>query len=176
MSRKKPLFRFSLSRGIKNFKSVCKPSSVVYGHLSTNNVSVIPQRYLLNHFRRSNDMKRFVNLATGGVYSCPSRYRKGGVLLPRLFTLTENSAVVFCCTFLKVTFTGISPAPCFFVARTFLIDRLSLPPRPYNRLKSKYDYTLIKHACQQYLKSKKTIKIAFNRLFTKFFKVLPYKC
>ena len=30
------------------FKTVCKPSSVVYGHLSTNIVSNIPQRYLLN--------------------------------------------------------------------------------------------------------------------------------
>ena len=32
------------------FKTVCKPSSVVYGHLSTNNVTVIPQRCLLNGF------------------------------------------------------------------------------------------------------------------------------
>ncbi len=31
-------------------KMVDKPSSVVYGHLSTNNVAVIPQRYLLNRF------------------------------------------------------------------------------------------------------------------------------
>ena len=32
------------------FKSVCKPSSVVYGHLSTNTVTRIPQRYSLNRF------------------------------------------------------------------------------------------------------------------------------
>ena len=42
--------RFSLSGYILLFKTVCKPSSVVYGHLSTNNVTVIPQRYLLNRF------------------------------------------------------------------------------------------------------------------------------
>ena len=34
--------RFSLSGYILLFKTVCKPSSVVYGHLSTNNVTVIP--------------------------------------------------------------------------------------------------------------------------------------
>ena len=32
------------------FKTICKPSSVVYGHLSTNIVTNIPQRYLLNRF------------------------------------------------------------------------------------------------------------------------------
>ena len=36
--------------GVYVFKMVDKPSSVVYGHLSTNNVTVIPQRYLLNRF------------------------------------------------------------------------------------------------------------------------------
>ncbi len=43
--------RFSLARSTKSlFKTVDKPSSVVYGHLSTNIVTNIPQRYLLNPF------------------------------------------------------------------------------------------------------------------------------
>ena len=36
--------------GAYSFKTIDKPSSVVYGHLSTNNVAAIPQRYLLNRF------------------------------------------------------------------------------------------------------------------------------
>jgi len=35
-----------------------------------------------------------------------------GELLPRLFTLTTNVAVFFCCTFLRVASTGSYPAPC----------------------------------------------------------------
>ncbi len=47
-----------------------------------------------------------LNLAPSGVYMDASRYRDAGKLLPHLFTLAESSAVVFCCTFLEVTFTG----------------------------------------------------------------------
>ena len=116
------------------FKTVCKPSSVVYGHLSTNTVSCIPQRYLYKRFGRSNPCEPFVNLATGGVYNATRVATNAVCSYHALSALPINRRFIFCCTFLKVTFTGISPAPCLFVARTFLIDRLSLPPRPYNHL------------------------------------------
>ena len=62
---------FSIFSGVLFFKTIDKPSSVVYGHLSTNNVTVIPQRYLLNHFGETPFVKWFVNLASGGVYIAP---------------------------------------------------------------------------------------------------------
>ena len=64
----------------------------------------------------------FLGLAPGGVYTDARRYRRAGELLPRLFTLTADSAAgIFCCTFLEVTFTGRYPAPLPCGARTFLI-------------------------------------------------------
>ena len=43
---------------------------------------------------------------------CPDCHQPGGELLPRLSILTTCVAVYFCCTFLKVAFTGSYPAPC----------------------------------------------------------------
>ena len=45
-------------------------------------------------------------LAPSGVYMDPSGRPDSGWLLPNLFTLTSIEAVIFCCTFLEVTFTG----------------------------------------------------------------------
>ena len=71
----------------------------------------------------------FLGLAPGGVYTDARRYRRAGELLPRLFTLTADSAaVIFCCTFLEVTFTGRYPAPLPCGARTFLILYRELQP------------------------------------------------
>jgi len=50
-----------------------------------------------------------------------------GELLPRLFTLTTQSmAVIFCCTFLKVTLTWRYQASLLYGARTFLVRYLSV--------------------------------------------------
>ena len=66
----------------------------------------------------------FLGLAPGGVYTDARRYRRAGELLPRLFTLTADSAaVIFCCTFLEVTFTGRYPAPLPCGARTDVYKR-----------------------------------------------------
>ena len=73
-------------------------------------------------------------LASGGVYTA-SRVTEGAVSSYLAFSTLPIQAVIFCCTFLKVTFTGISPAPCSCEARTFLIDSFSLSPRSHNRLK-----------------------------------------
>ena len=48
-----------------------------------------------------------------------------GRLLPCLFTLTFCKAVIFCCTFLKVTLTGRYPASLLYGAQTFLVRCLS---------------------------------------------------
>ena len=94
------------------FKKVYKPSSVVYGHLSTNNVTVIPQRYFL--IRSSETPKeRIVNLASGGVYTAPRVTAQAVSFYLAFSSLPLKTAVIFCCTFLKVASTGISPAPCF---------------------------------------------------------------
>jgi len=61
-------------------------------------------------------------------FTRPVCYHTAGELLPHHFNLTTDdatrpvSAVCFCCTFLKVTFTGRYPAPLPCGARTFLMD------------------------------------------------------
>ena len=57
-------------------------------------------------------MKEFVNLASGGVYIAPHVTVRAVGSYPAFSTLPQKGAVIFCCTFLKVAFTGISPAPC----------------------------------------------------------------
>lgn len=64
--------------------------------------------------KRANNPNASFNLTPGGVYMCHFCYQTCGELLPPLsiLTLSKDKAVYFCCTFLKVTFTGISPALC----------------------------------------------------------------
>lgn len=64
---------------------------------------------------------------------CLVCHHTSGELLPPLFTLTlpNSTAVVFCCTFLKVSLTGRYPAPLLFGARTFLICNLAIYIRDY---------------------------------------------
>lgn len=116
------------------FKPVYKPGSVVYGHLSRSFVSKALERYFSKTTKQKHLNGSFVNLASGGVYIafCVT---EEAVRSYRTFSSLPKRAVVFCCTFLKITFTGISPAPCFCEARTFLINGFSPFPRPYNRLK-----------------------------------------
>ena len=71
------------------FKWICKPSSVLYDHLSTNNVTVIPQRYFNKPILR-NSIKPICQSCVGWGLHCLPRYRRSGGLLPRLFTLTPK--------------------------------------------------------------------------------------
>jgi len=85
-------------------------------------------------------------------------------LTPPFHPYRKISAVYFCCTFLKVAFTGVSPAPCFYKARTFLIDGFSPPPQPHNLLGVGYFISFF-YFCQDFyssVKKKKTVYI--NRL------------
>ena len=77
-------------------KKIGKPSSVVYGHLSTLAVADKFKRYS----RRSSGGQPYITIAQScsewGLHGTP-RYRSVGELLPRLSTLTEAS---FCGLFL----------------------------------------------------------------------------
>lgn len=93
---------------------VCKPSSVLNGHLSRTYISARLKRCgeLAGHFYAP-------DLASSGVYIAHC-CQIAGELLPRLSILTANAAVFFCCTVLEVAFTGSYPAPMPCDARTFL--------------------------------------------------------
>ena len=45
-------------------------------------------------------------------FTRPRCLHSAGELLPRLFILTLAGGFLFCCTFLKVAFTGCYPASC----------------------------------------------------------------
>ena len=83
--------------------------------------------YVLSHQFRGwrAALALFLGVAPDGVYICPICHHTGGELLPRLFTLTTFVAVIFCCTFLKVTLTGRYPASLLYGARTFLVRCLA---------------------------------------------------
>ena len=90
---------------------ICKPSSVVYGHLSSRIVADAFERYS----RRTSGEQPYATCAqscTGrGLHGTP-RCRGVGELLPPLSILADCSAVCFCCTFLGVASTGRYPASC----------------------------------------------------------------
>ena len=89
----------------KKFKTVCKPSSVVYGHLSTPAVTDGLQRYS-RIFPDGQPCVGISQSCIGRGLHGSGRYRPDGELLPRLSILTvQSTAVYFCCTFLEVAFT-----------------------------------------------------------------------
>ena len=110
-----------LALSVFTCESVCKPSSVFDGHLS--------RSYISARFKRVGGLR--------ATFTPPFLHRVG--FTPRLVTNLRVSsylafpslpfqAVVFCCTFLEVTFTGSYPAPLPYDARTFLnisCDRLA---------------------------------------------------
>jgi len=66
----------------------------------------------------------FLGVAPDGVYIDLICHHISGKLLPHLFTIALANiakAVIFCCTFLKVTLTGRYPASLLYGARTFLM-------------------------------------------------------
>ena len=87
----------------------CKPGSVLDDHLSRIRVAT--------NFKQPTWAKP--GRLFSSIWSCfgwglhsLTRYRISGGLLHRLFTLTAYAAVIFCCTFLRVTSTGRYPASC----------------------------------------------------------------
>ena len=78
-----------------------------------------------------------LGVAPDGVYTDPVCHHTSGELLPHLFTIASHKrwAVIFCCTFLKVSLTGRYPALLLYGARTFLIYSLgALYTRLFNLL------------------------------------------
>ena len=91
--------------------------------------------------RRRADLIFYLGVAPDGVYTDPVCHHTSGELLPRLFILTirfkilstlwytflnkSQMAVIFCCTFLKVTLTRRYLASLLYGARTFLSQFLS---------------------------------------------------
>jgi len=61
-----------------------------------------------------------LGVAPDGVYTDPVCHHTSGELLPHLFILTSQEAVIFCCTFLKVSLTRRYLASLLYGARTFL--------------------------------------------------------
>ena len=68
-------------------------------------------------------------------FTCTRCHQNVCGLLPRISTLTTCVAVYFCCTFLKVAFTGRYPALLLCGARTFLVRKF-----PRNRLAVFYPF------------------------------------
>ena len=88
----------------KGFESVCKPSSVVYGHLSRLTVTDKLKRYSRYSVGRTALLTETQSCIEWGLHGILC-YHNIGELLPRLSILTVKTAVYFCCTILKVTFT-----------------------------------------------------------------------
>ena len=115
--------RFSCAR------LVYKPSSVLNGHLSRRYVAVALKRL----FGAGGQPICSVSCIRWGLHHASSPIC-GWALTSPFHPYPTSWAVFFCCTFLEVTFTGISPAPLPYDARTFLT--VFLPrDRPANSLK-----------------------------------------
>ena len=89
-------------------------------------------------------------------FTCTRCHQNVCGLLPRISTLTTCVAVYFCCTFLKVAFTGRYPALLLCGARTFLVRKF-----PRNRLAVFYvTYCITNHIfCQ----SKTAVRHVFGK-------------
>ena len=104
-------------RTLKGFEPICKPSSVVYGHLSRLVVADKLKRYSRHLSDGQPYMINAQSCSRWGLHGIP-HYCGIGELLPRLSILTANgrltkstlkanakpnAAVYFCCTIPKVT-------------------------------------------------------------------------
>ena len=109
----------------------CKPSSVVYGHLSGNAVA--------GELKRCSQLppgeqpvRRQPNLAPDGVYTARGVSAAPVSSYLPFPSLQDEPAVCFCCTFLGVASTGRYPASCSAV-----LGLSSCPEkgtRPYGKL------------------------------------------
>ena len=118
----------------KRFEFVCKPSSVVYGHLSRLTVTDKLKRYSRYSVGRTALLTDTQSCSEWGLHGILC-YHNIGELLPRLSILTARyrTAVYFCCTILEVTFTWRYQAPCPMLLG---LSSWHNAPRPYNKLKS----------------------------------------
>ena len=125
---------------------ICKPSSVVYGHLSGRIVTDAFKRYS-RHPSGEQPCAMGAQSCTGrGLHGTP-RCRGVGELLPPLSILADCSAVCFCCTILGVASTGRYPASCSAVLG---LSSWRNATRPYNQLGSLYSIAQTACICQVY--------------------------
>ena len=109
----------------KNISVACKPSSVLCNHLSGAAVAYNFQRF----FRASRTSYSSIRILHQVGFTSTISYHIVGKLLPYLSTLTEKTAVYFCCTFLKVAFTGNQPALCPMVlGLSSFFNAIARPP------------------------------------------------
>ena len=116
-NKKKALLEENLK---KRFEFVDKPSSVVYGHLSSLIVTDKLKRYSRHSVGRTALLTEAQSCSEWGLHGIPC-YHDIGELLPRLSILTANrcwknrhliAAVYFCCTVPEVTLAWRYQAPC----------------------------------------------------------------
>ena len=138
-----------LSGQIKGFESVCKPSSVVYGHLSSLAVADKFKRYSRRSVGRTTLLTDAQSCSGWGLHGIP-RYRGIGELLPRLSILTASrrrqkahskQKLSHKRRFISVALSLKSPSPdvirhLVLRCSDFPHDFLAKTPRPYNKLKS----------------------------------------
>ena len=103
-------------------------------------------------FKEPNEQLQTVlfNLASGGVYRDTCCYQQIGELLPRLSTFNYKKLIVvyFCCTILKVAFTGISPAPCSMKLGLSSPQTITLGLRPSGYLTTVNHFIFFIKLCQ----------------------------
>ena len=98
---KRPIFAY-----LKGSEFVCKPSSVVYGHLSRLAVADKFKRYSRRSVGRTALLTDAQSCSGWGLHCIP-RYRGIGELLPRLSILTKRKAL----RFISVALSLKSPSP-----------------------------------------------------------------
>ena len=86
----------------------------------------MPSSDILLNLLAGTPCKRFVNLASGGVYIAPY-VTVGAVSSYLAFSTLPFRAVIFCCTFLKVTFTRRYLAPCSMELGLSSLNGITVP-------------------------------------------------
>ncbi len=134
MARDKGRPRFA-KRGLPyQCEQVCKPGSVLNGHLSRRIVAGALQPPRERTGRPIAPIAVLLRIE----FTASDTLEPMGELLPRLSTLTSEEAVYLCCTFPEVAFGGRYPLSLPCGARTFLMDRLL--PYPRDRLAYSHCY------------------------------------
>ena len=130
-NKKKALLEENLK---KRFEFVDKPSSVVYGHLSSLIVTDKLKRYSRHSVGRTALLTDTQSCSGWGLHGIPC-YHDIGELLPRLSILTVKRR------FISVALSRRSPSPDVIrhpvlYCSDFPHDEFHFAPRPYNKLKS----------------------------------------
>ncbi len=126
----------------------------MYGHLSTNTVTRIPQRYLLNTLGETPYMSMFFNLASSGVYIASRVTVRAVGSYPAFSTLPIIISAV-----LSVALSLKSPPPGFLrhpVSKTLGLSSLTVSLRPRDRitfLKGKAIVLFILYSVKKFLQN-----------------------